>query len=590
MGAHDGRHVQTGVPMAVSSPLAVARDVAISPISARLEAARRSVEGRFLQAGEVLGQAVEGVGRLIGSLDQLTKTVQADAVEATTAELRAAAASLLTLPAQHAARRAVVERLTGVGDALAACIEDMRRNLAYLRVYAINIKITAGGVAAAGAEFGMFAQEICDRIALGRTQLAAFDTELTALREELAVAVRHEKDLTQHCVGLLPAVPDGLTTSADEMIAHCERVSRVALEVAGLARDVQKKVGKALAALQIGDITRQRIEHVQQALDLLAQVPDLASEPRGRLEAFVHGLLAAQLRATAEDFHRDVASIGQSMSGMAADAAEILRLRDLAFGRAGGGDSFLKRMETNVSHALDMVGRLEQADLAATGVGRSAAAAAADLSSRITGLQAIKTDVQQMALNTTLKCTRIGETGKPLAVIAVELRLHAGHMETSAQIALTSLDDLTLAAGALGGEPDDGAAAQVGAGAALSDAAARLHAAGETVEADLADLARQGEAVVKGLRAAAARLDFQREIGAILDEAAESLFEQAGDETPWTDDLREPLGALLAKIAKDYTMATEREIHRYHTDGLDLAAEPPAAAEPVAADEDDVLF
>jgi hypothetical protein len=574
--------------MAVSSSLAVAHDVPASPIAARLEAARRAVEGRFLQAGEVLGQAVEGVGRLIGSLDQLTRTVQPDTVAATTAELRAAASSLLTLPVQHAERRMVIERLTKVGDALADCIEDMRRNLAYLRVFAINIKITAGGVAAAGAEFGLFAQEICDRIELGRTQLAAFDAELTALREELAVAVAHEKTLAHHCAGLLPAVPDGLTSSAGEMVAHHDRVSRVALEVAGLARDVQKKVGKALGALQIGDITRQRIEHVQQALDLLAQVPSLAPDPRARLEAFIHRLLAAQLRATAQDFHRDVARIGQSMTGMAADATEILRLRDLAFGRAGGGDSFLKRMETNVSKALDLVDRLEQADLAATGVGRSAATAAADLSTRITGLQAIKTDVQQMALNTTLKCSRIGETGKPLAVIAVELRLHAGHMETSAQTALTALGDLTEAASALGGEPGDDASSPGGAGAALSDAAARLHAAGDAVEADLVELARQGEGVVNSLRSAAARLDFQREIGAILDEAADSLSEQSGEGIPRTDDLRAPLGVLLAKIAKDYTMATEREVHRALTEGLDLDAEP-VEIKP-AANEDDVLF
>jgi hypothetical protein len=587
MAGHNDPLLQSGVPMALSSSLARANHAPASPIASRLETARRVVEDRFLRAGEVLGHAVEGVSALIGSLDQLTKTVQPQTVEATTAELRAAAASLLTLPVQHAERRGVIDRLIGVGDQLADCIEDMRRNLAYLRVFAINIKITAGGVAAAGTEFGLFAQEICDRIELGRTQLAAFDTELTALREDLAVAVAHEKALGQYCSGLLPAVPDGLTASAADMVAHHDKVSRVALEVAGLARDVQKKVGKALAALQIGDITRQRIEHVQQALDRLAQVRDLAPEPRARLEAFVHGLLAAQLRDTAKDFHRDVARIGQSMSGMATDATEILRLRDLAFG-GSGGESFLKRMENHVSQALDLVDRLEHADLAATGVGRSAATAAADLSSRIAGLQSIKTDVQQMALNTTLKCTRIGETGKPLAVIAVELRLHAGHMETSAQTALTALADLTEASGVLGGEPDADAPEQGGAGAALSDAADRLHAAGDAVEADLVELARQGEAVVNSLRGAVARLDFQREIGAILDEAAQTLFDQAGDEIPYTDDLHAPLGDLLAQMAKDYTMATEREVHRLHTAHLDLEAAP-VEAKPVQ-DEDDVLF
>jgi hypothetical protein len=131
------------------------------------------------------------------------------------------------------------------------------------------------------------------------------------------------------------------------------------------------------------------------------------------------------------------------------------------------------------------------------------------------------------------------------------------------------------------------APAEAGAGQALSDAAARLHSAGEAVEADLGGLARQGDAVVASLRHAAGRMDFQREIGAILDEAAEALAEQAG--TPGIDDLRAPLGALMARFAKDYTMASEREVHRAYVAGLDLEAEP-AAAEPTAVADDDVLF
>jgi hypothetical protein len=54
----------------------------------------------------------------------------------------------------------------------------MRQHLAYLRVFAINIKITSGGIAAAGPEFAIFAQEICDCIELGRAQLDTFRADL----------------------------------------------------------------------------------------------------------------------------------------------------------------------------------------------------------------------------------------------------------------------------------------------------------------------------------------------------------------------------------------------------------------------------
>jgi hypothetical protein len=71
----------------------------------------------------------------------------------------------------------------------------------------------------------------------------------------------------------------------------------------------------------------------------------------------VHRLLAAQLAATGEDFHRDVSRIGLKRRGMAADANEILRLRDHAFGprRDGAEGGFLRGLESSVGQALGLV-------------------------------------------------------------------------------------------------------------------------------------------------------------------------------------------------------------------------------------------
>lgn len=583
------RHGVIAALLTAASSLSPASPAAASPVRRRLETARRTVEGRFLEAGEVLGQAVEGVGKLIASLDNLTAALDPATVTQTTGELTGAADRLRALPLRHEARRETVQRLHAMGGRLGGCIDDMKRNLAYLRVFAINIKITAGGVADAGTEFGLFAQEICDCIEMGRNQLNDFDRDLKALSGELSTAFLHERGLAERCDALVPAVPDGLAASAADLVTHHAKVSAAAADVAALARAVHKKVGQALGALQVGDITRQRIEHVEQALDALALVPDLAPEPRGRLEAFVFGLLAEQLRDASADFDRDVARIGDNMAGIAADAAEILRLRDLAFGRADeGGDGFLRQMEGHVAQALDLVAEVERAEDTAAHVGAAAAQAVTGLSAQIAGLQAIKTDVQQMALNTTLKCSRMGEVGKPLAVIAVELRTQAGHLETSAHEALTALQSLAGEAGKLGGADSD-ETSDPHAGGALSGAAQRLRSVGDAVEADLQSLARQGEAVVDGLRRATARLAFQREIGAVMDEAADTLAGQAGGERPWTADITEPLAALLDRIARTYTMAQERETHRRMTQGLDLAASAETGPQ-AALSDDDALF
>ena len=585
--------------MALASSLAVSAST-FSPrqggeLGARLEAARQAVEGRFLEAGDVLSRAVEGVGALIRALDGMRGNLDAETVSTTTAELAKAAEALKSLPASLDGRRTRMAELVKFGVDLTSRIAEMRQHLAYLRVFAINIKITSGGIAAAGPEFAIFAQEICDCIEMGGAQIDAFNNDLTALDQTLRGAMAQEDDLARRCVALLPAVPDALTVSAGAIGAHHANIANVAVSVAAVARDVQKKVGGGLAALQIGDISRQRIEHVQAGLRFLnedGEIGALPPEQRERAHAFVHRLLGAQLTATADDFHRDVSRIGANVIGMAGDATELLRLRDLVYGQSDGAETnFLRGLEGNVSQALGLVDNMTAGEQAAEAVSRSAVVAARDLTDRIAGIQNIRADVQMMALNTTLKCSRIGETGKPLGVIAVELRQHAIHLEKSAALTLGSLEGLLAAAGSLG-HREAGQDVQEGGAAAvaevLSGAVARIGKAGDGVESALNTVARQGTDIVDMLRRAAERFDFHKQIGSVLDAAAGELLDMAGDaETP-TDDIAAALRPLMAKMAKQYTMVQERDVHRALTEGLGQD-EPAAAVAPVAG-LDDVLF
>lgn len=555
---------------------------AATPVMQRLEHARSIVETRFLAAGEVLALAVGGVGQLIGALDELAGALDPATVEATRAELNSAAQSLYGLRDRLAERREKTRGLNLLVDSLRAGIEDMRRDLAYLRVFAINIKVTAAGVAGAGDDFAVFAQEISDRIESGRVEVERFAVEVVALHDQLSAALVQEHTLAGECERLIPAVPDGLAASGNDIAGHHEKVARVAAEVRELAKGIQGKVGAALAALQVGDSTRQRIEHVQQGL---RQLGTTCPDPRARasLAAAVTPLLAGQLAAAAADFHRDAAQIHQSMAGIAAHASELLRLRELAFGRSTDGEGFLDRMTVHLGQALGLVGRMETADADALATGRAAVAAVAELNRRIAVLQAIKTDVQQMALNTTLKCARIGDAGKPLSVIAIEMRAHAGLLEASAQRALVTLQALAADADQMAQDQGGGLA-----GAALTTATERLRKANVTVEADLAQVAQQGETVVSALRDAAARLDFHGEIGAALDAAADLLDTGQPDTGAQADETL--LAEVLQAIAKSYTMAQEREIHAALTAGLADLAPTPA---PVAAPEDElesVLF
>lgn len=560
-----------------------------------LEAARSAIEGRFLEVGDVLSRAVDGMNGLITALDRMKESLGGDSVATAARELGQASDTLRRLPQSLEGR---LEKLSGpvkVGAELNKCIEDMHKHLAYLRVFGVNIKITSGGIAAAGPEFAIFAQEICDCIELGRSQLDTFRADLGALDSDLRQALSQEADLARRCDELLPAVPDSLVAQVSAITAHQARISEITEKVAVLARNVRKQVGSALAALQIGDITRQRIEHVQFGLALQdePEVRALPAAARARLTDFLRKLLIAQLDATTRDFRQAVSRIGVNVGAIAADANEILRLREHAESQGGEGN-FLRGLEANVGKAFALVDDIEAGERSAETVSRSAARSARELAAQVAAIQNMRADVQMMAMNTTLKCARIGETGKPLGVIAIELRQHATHLETSAGHTLAALESLF---GSTTDEAvDDGeilerqASAASAAAEALRDAVERIRKTGDDVEGDLAAAADQGGEVVDMLRRAATRFDFDRQVGGYLDEALGLLKRDVGDAGP-VDDLAPVLAPLMAKLSRTYTMAQEREVHAPFADQVGEVPELNPHAQPLEAQsDDDVLF
>ncbi len=90
-----------------------------------------------------MSRAVDGVGALIAALDAIRANLDAETVSATTDELVQAAETLKSLPQSLDVRRHRVGELVKFSDGLGGRIAEMRQHLAYLRVFAINIKITS---------------------------------------------------------------------------------------------------------------------------------------------------------------------------------------------------------------------------------------------------------------------------------------------------------------------------------------------------------------------------------------------------------------------------------------------------------------
>jgi archaellum component FlaC len=530
-------------------------------LAAELEAARRVIEDHFVATGEFLTQSIEGIDALIASLEKLVVALDPKAVASTTEDIRTAAGTLLALSDNHRERQKTIEALGKHREGLAKSVQDMRASLAYMRAFTVNIKIVSSGIAEAGGAFESFAQEISDCIESGREELRKVEEEIAALQSELSAALSEGTMLSSRMGTELPALHKQLSESAVMMGEHYGRVSSVAGDVTGIARDIQKRVVRVLQALQVGDITRQRIEHVQAGITHLR-----AGEPDERLAAMGYSLMAAQLVATIDDFHREVAEIERAMADMASHSRELLKLRDMAYG--GSGEGFLNDLGGRIEQALVLVNEIEGADTSALKTGRETAAAAGHLGERISAIQSLKNDVQYMALNTTIKCAQIGEAARPLSVIAIELRDHGRHLESAAADGLSSLDELTSAAGVLTAAGDG--EEHLSATQALDIASNLIRDARIRTETEVAGLVSNGEALLNVLDKSTSRLAFRAEIGNTLESVASELTVLGSAAPHEADGIEEAVTAMLEQFHRQYTMAQERDVHEAFTSSARL--------------------
>lgn len=566
----------------------------------QMESARRVIEVKFLSAGEVLSEAVEGIGALITALDDVTRALDPAAIAATAQDLQNAAGKLTALPAYHSEQRRIVSELDQHRAGLGASLSDMRQSLAYMRAFTMNIKITAGGIAQADAEFGVFAQEMSSRIESGRAEVDGLNRELEALKKPIANVASQGATLAARCGELIPLVPNDLIASADVIGEHHNRIAAATASSAAVARDIRKKVARILGALQIGDITRQRIEHVQAGLQMIDQVDQgLSTDQRARACALIQRLMAEQLADAMKAFDRDVGEILASMSGLAGDARSLLKLRDLAYGEGGDSENgFLRVLARRLEQAAALVEEIEGAEREVLKTGHASGDAAQIVASRLAAIQTMKADVQYMALNTTLKSCRIGDAGRPLSTIAVELRAQAGHLEQIANQSQQTLNKLIAAADALvqarPGQDGYTCAAEE-ATVALGAAARRICDASDQTETDIRKLAERGGAVLDLLNRSIGRFGFQEEIGQALDGVAADLAQLAADAAPSSEDIDTALGGVLAKLSASYTMAQERTVQEAFVEAWSISAPQdklPAAAAIIQNDNEmeDILF
>jgi hypothetical protein len=552
-------------------------------------------ERHFAAIGHSLEQAVGILAALTTTFQTLLDDLRGSALAQSGQDLAAVAARVGTLAGTAEADVATLHVLTGMAEAIDSRIARMHAVLREVDILSMNARLVAATMGEAGIGFLPFAAEIRRSAGTARDGLDLLAAELAGARAHLQAAGQAAGVFVGQHAATMQAITARLAASVASIEAHV-RQSGDAAAVAGTRSDeIRGKVASAIVALQLGDITRQRIEHMHTACELLAQQP--GPTPLGCR------LVAAQLLDTAEHLERGTILIVDQLRELGTDAGDISRQGSQATGASDRrSGSFLDLLEADAHQAQTLFDHLRTAHATVNPRIAAVLQAANRLVAHVATIRSVEADIHIMGINTSLKCGRLGVVGRPLSVIAQAVRdcgrqteqLAAGVLEALQQL-LSGAGTLAAAAQSLGADAVDGVAQR------MTGAVRRLGDTGQRMGAALAGLAGDGAAVARLLDTAVDGFAVRHEIGEVLRAAADACGAQAEQAAQTDGDHSAPV---LARIAATYTMAREREVHahvvpapggraanapaRASTPGMAMAGAPIPA--PADAEFADLLF
>lgn len=405
-----------------------------------IEALAGTTEGEFLHIGEKL----QGFYARTQEISQTSSTV-ADLMSGK--ELEAVVDgfrdTIDTLQKAESESRRNTETLRNVQGKLAdldSRVDAFSKTFRSLRVLCIFIRIESAGLGDRDPGFQTVADEVgklSSEIEEQRDKLLLNSKNLNQLIEGSLSKLVGLEITQQKQAGI---VIDKTMSGLESIRKQHELSSAAAGRISTSYEEVSRRIGEIVFSLQIHDITRQRLEHVQQALFGLAS--DSQRRPDGwwrrlgfnlrevgartlkglHLAADVSALQTAQLNHARSELVSAVKNILDNLHTLADLVAEITRETSMLAGTVNENkDSFLSEVEegfSSASSALKVYGEAGEEVSQATG---SVADMLKNMSAHAGHIESIGAKIKLIALNAIVKSNHIGSEGATLGILADEI-------------------------------------------------------------------------------------------------------------------------------------------------------------------------
>lgn len=534
-------------------------------------ALRDGTEDAFLVTGTQLIDIANLLGDAklaTGSLDQLAEL---DLLNRLRAEADRQAATLGVLAAEFAESRAVIGKLAVDLAALGEDLHAVGRSVVTMRTVVLNARVTLASLKMQDRNLVSFADS-------GQTVVAEISALLTDFGQTMDQILK-AVDRTQATVGQIDATMQAEVLSAFEALMQdlsgfesgIRTISGRGAELAHKLQSLIDATSRAVTGLQVGDRTRQQLDHVVAIL----------SDPDGDDPVFL-ALSAALLQVAAQTHGAMVDQLQDSVRQM------TLGLKDLVEGHLAG---FFGAQDQTVD-AATLIHECEKLSSAIAGLqpmqelmrdlGQTMLDAFDAFRDLISQGEGVQDSTHLIGINAVLSCMRLGQDGAALKVVAEQLQVVSRDVGERFATIRTALSGISL----LGDQITSGTSRLVGQSIEVP----------EQMIGTIVPMVRRVVSYIEPAEAAISRLqdrlsDLSFDFGPANRHRA--TLEDLSARLPRTTQSPTSMhvsDARLGQIFAMFTMEDERDAFRAVLPDRTIAAPPQAGPDSASADDDSFFF
>ncbi|MCE6967823.1 chemotaxis protein [Cereibacter sphaeroides] len=523
---------------------------ALRRVASRISALACATERAFLRAGSSLEQAIDRFDRLSAPLSELSALAEAGEFAAAAAEAAELEGKATAFAAKGHPLFDRIMALAASSDTLQADLGAMRQVIRTMSIVALNARVTVASLTEQNAGLDVFTSAATSQVMEASNIIGQITDAVEGMGRGLQVAAVEAEALSHLLSRHLGPALSGLRL---DMAAFEVELTRATAEGSALVRhgqDFRQAITTAVLSLQIGDTTRQRLEHVAAFL-CVANTPDADDAMIAHLAL---ALAAGQLRDAHE---RHAAAIFTARSALRDSGQETAEIGRISARIASAPRHNLKH---HLQRLQDILSECRRAQARLVVVAEGLSEGLANLLQVLDRMSGVEERMGMIGLNAVIACVQLGDEALALREISMQLRELAA---TSAE----RLRQITVALSTMGEEA--GATARELSGAFRTDLD-ELTLAGERVFQVLSRI--ETSVLTVGTTVERERRMAERDVAAGIAalDSHSAAFVDLLSIAPALDRWSGRLGSgeagpgaaqVMAAIRSQYTMAAERLVH-----------------------------